>query len=73
MSDYKIWDVMVPVSGHMRVIVRAKDKDEAMKEGSKIANEMFKESSDTIIPNLFTWWLTEEVNPMTIERGEADE
>lgn len=75
MSDnaYKLYEVLIPVTGQMRIHLRAKDEQDAIESAGKIAIEMAKESSDSMIPNLFGWTLDRTVQPVVIERGEADD
>ena len=73
MSEYKLWDVLVPIKGHMRVYVRAKNKREAEIQGLNIACDMSKDAKDTLVPNLYEWYIDTEDRAIALERGEADE
>ena len=69
----KLYDVYVPISGRMRIYIRAKNEQDAMEYAKRIAKEIETDSSDTIIPNLFGWKLDRTVRPIVIERGESDD
>lgn len=73
MSDYQLYEVLVPITGAIRVHLRAQRKGEAIVKAYEIAKEMKKDSTETIIPNLASWELdyTNIVN--VTEKGEADE
>ena len=74
MSDYKMYEVLVPIKGHMAVHLRAKSKDEAKLLGYQIAKTMSESGSQTIVPNLYAWNVELDVgNTPVIEKGEADE
>ena len=74
MSDYKMYEVYVPVTGSMRVHVRAEDKERAKQLGYKIAKEMCEDASESIIPNLFTWNVNCDADKtLVIKKGDADE
>ena len=69
----KLWDVLVPIKGHMRVYVRSENRREAEIQGLKIACDMHKESSESLIPNLYEWYIDTEDRSIALERGEDDE
>lgn len=69
----KVYEVHVPISGYMRVHLRADNVEEALQEAHKIAIDIHKDTSEEVIPNLFTWKLDSTVCPIVIERGESDE
>ena len=73
MSGYKLWDVLVPIKGHMRVYVRAENRREAEIQGLNIACDMSKEATDTLVPNLYEWYVDTEDKAIALERGEDDE
>ena len=76
MSDdniYKLYEVLIPVMGTMRLHLRAKDRTDALNRANIIAEDMRKDSSDTIIPNLCNWQVIKSERRYIIEKGEADE
>ena len=73
MDDYQLYEVLIPISGAMRIHLRAQNKNEAAMKSFEIAEEMKKNSTDTIIPNLSSWEIDMYNATIVIEKGEADE
>ena len=73
MSDYKIFEVLAPIKGYMKLYIRAKNRRDAEIQGLKVACDMNDKASDTIIPNLHSWYVDTMERTIAIERGEDDE
>ena len=74
---FKLYEVLIPVEGKMKVYLRAEDKEMAASTAYMIAKEMAQNGSQTIIPNLDSWQAKQyclSINDIdVIEKGESDE
>lgn len=71
----KSYEVYFPVSGTMKVLLAAENKEEAVVEGYKIAKEIERDSIKEIVPNLEEWRVNDikDVDHiLVLERGEID-
>ena len=79
MSDYKFYEVYVPVQGRMKIHLRSDCRFNAIVGATNIAAEMCKDSKNTSIPNLSDWFVSVDYvmcNPekiVVIEKGDSDE
>lgn len=64
------YEVFIPICGHLKIDLKAQDKQDAIEKARKIAIEVEKNSLDTAIPNLYTWRLDRKIKPIVFERGE---
>ena len=79
MSDFKIYEVYVPIEGQIKIHLRAEDKFDAVHKATKIAVNMKEDGADAIVPNLYNWWInvnkviSDTDSILVIEKGESDE
>lgn len=69
----KNYEVSVPITGYMKIYLRAEDVLGALQKAGEIALEMEQDSSQMVIPNLCNWKIDRTVQPIIVEKGESDE